>query len=202
MWTLPCECNLLLPKVQSRVDGWFSIFMIIACSNQTESPFHKRPLVLWFSGSLVLWFSGSLVLWFSGSLVLLPSTIAQLCTLLLSLSFSLSLSLPPSVCLSVSLSLPHLPTRFVVKDLLQHQFFAEEMAMSVDVTQVDESSDKLLIRMKVHGEMKKKNGEEAIEFPYDLKTDKVEEVVGEMVSGLEEEEEVRAMGDVLGGERS
>ena len=62
--------------------------------------------------------------------------------------------------------------------------------MSVDVTQVDDSSDKLLIRMKVHGEMKKKNGEEAIEFPYDLKTDKVEEVVGEMVSGLEEEEVV------------
>ena len=80
-----------------------------------------------------------------------------------------------------------------MKDLLQHQFFAEEIAMSVDVTQVDDSSDKLLIRMKVHGEMKKKNGEEAIEFPYDLKTDKVEEVVGEMVSGLEEEEVVGEM---------
>ena len=55
--------------------------------------------------------------------------------------------------------------------------------MTVDaVTQSDESTDKLLIRMKVHGEMKKKNGEEAIEFPYDLKRDNVEEVVAEMVS--------------------
>ena len=57
--------------------------------------------------------------------------------------------------------------------------------MTVDaVTHSDESPDKLLIRMKVHGEMKKKNGEEAIEFPYDLKRDNVEEVVAEMVSGV------------------
>ena len=54
--------------------------------------------------------------------------------------------------------------------------------MNVDVTQSEESPDKLMIRMMVHGETKKKNGEEAIEFPYDLKRDNVEEVVGEMVS--------------------
>ena len=53
--------------------------------------------------------------------------------------------------------------------------------MNVDVTQSEESPDKLVIRMMVHGDTKKKNGEEAIEFPYDLKTDNVQEVVGEMV---------------------
>ena len=56
--------------------------------------------------------------------------------------------------------------------------------MNVEVTQSEDSPDKLLIRMKIHGEMKKKNGEEAIEFAYDLKRDNVEEVVGEMVSPL------------------
>lgn len=74
--------------------------------------------------------------------------------------------------------------RYMVKDLIQHEFFAEESAMTVNVTQSNESPDKLLIRMKVHGEMKKKNGEEAIEFAYDLKRDNVEEVVGDMVSCL------------------
>ena len=55
--------------------------------------------------------------------------------------------------------------------------------MIVDVIQSEESQDKLVIRMKVQGEVKKKNGEEAIEFPYDLKNDDVEEIVGEMVRG-------------------
>ena len=70
--------------------------------------------------------------------------------------------------------------RYMVKDVLQHEFFAEE-GVIVDVTHSEESPDKLVIRMKVQGETKKKNGEEAIEFPYDLKRDDVEEIVGEMV---------------------
>ena len=78
----------------------------------------------------------------------------------------------------------------MVKDLLQHAFFAED-GMNVDVTQSEESPDKLTIRMMVHGEGKKKNGEEAIEFPYDLKTDIVEEVVGEMVSWGREGNDVK-----------
>ena len=59
--------------------------------------------------------------------------------------------------------------------------------MTVELlTQSEDSPDKLLIRMRVHDQVKK-NGEEAIEFPYDLKMDKVEEVVEEMVREGERE---------------
>ena len=70
----------------------------------------------------------------------------------------------------------------MVKNLLQHEFFVEELVTVELLTQPEEPTDKLTMRMKVQGQVKK-NGEEAIEFVYDLKTEKAEEVVGEMVSG-------------------
>lgn len=77
----------------------------------------------------------------------------------------------------------HKANRYTVKDLLNHEFFVEGVKMEV----VPHSGDsaELLLRMEVPNKENKKNGQESIEFTYNIRTDEPDEVVGEMVkSGI------------------
>ena len=71
-------------------------------------------------------------------------------------------------------------TRCTVKYLLNHEFFAE--GVKFEVIPQPEDTTQFKMRMEVPGRENKKNGQESIEFAYNLETDVPEEVVGEMVS--------------------
>ncbi len=70
--------------------------------------------------------------------------------------------------------------RYTVKDLLNHEFFAE--GVKVEVIQQPENHNQIKMRMEVPSKEVKKNGHESIEFAYNLMIDEPEDVVGEMVS--------------------
>ena len=83
----------------------------------------------------------------------------------------------------VSSSLPTLPVtlpyRYTVKDLLNHEFFAD----SVRVEVVDDIEDSVQVRLKleVPGNKELPKHKEAIEFDYNYDNDDPEAVVEEMV---------------------
>ena len=72
-----------------------------------------------------------------------------------------------------------------MKDLLSHEFFAEGVKVEV-MTQVEgesEGESTVVMRVEVPRKVEsKQNGQETVEFTYNLVTDKPEDVVGEMVS--------------------
>ena len=76
--------------------------------------------------------------------------------------------------------------RFTVSDLLNHEYFSEnlkiEMVPGSEPADTQPAEPLLTMRMDVpNQESSKKNGQESIEFPYDLTKDVPEDVVGEMV---------------------
>ena len=78
-----------------------------------------------------------------------------------------------------------------MQDLLDHEFFAENIKIEVvpvpepAETQSSTPTSLLTMRMDVpKQDTSKKNGQESIEFPYDLREDVPEDVVREMVSGV------------------
>ena len=68
--------------------------------------------------------------------------------------------------------------RYTIKDLLAHEFFAE--GVKVDVLSEDRSQ-LLSMRMEVPSKEGKKNGQESIEFQYDLVKNQPEQIVEDMV---------------------
>lgn len=77
--------------------------------------------------------------------------------------------------------------RLSVKDLVNHEFFAEGVKLEVIPPQVDAAdSTKYVMRMEVPNKDVRKHGQqESIEFQYDIATDIPDQVVGEMVkSGI------------------
>ncbi len=74
--------------------------------------------------------------------------------------------------------------RFDVLDLLNHEYFSENIKIEmvpVDIQSTEPTSLRTM-RMDVpNQDTNKKNGQESIEFPYDLTKDIPEDVVHEMV---------------------
>ena len=69
--------------------------------------------------------------------------------------------------------------RYTVEKLLDHEFFAEG-DVKVEVMQ-EPTADSIMFRLVVPGKDNQKNGQESIEFSYNLQTDVPENVVDEMV---------------------
>ena len=75
----------------------------------------------------------------------------------------------------------HMPDyRYTVKDLLNHEFFADTVRVEV----VDDTEDRVQVRMRleVPGNKELPKHKEAIEFDYNFENDDPEAVVEEMVS--------------------
>lgn len=78
---------------------------------------------------------------------------------------------------------PRKEDRPKVKDLLNHAFFEEDVGLKVEV--VSQESTKIVFRLRVIDPKKrthKHKENEAIQFEYDLETDKYTTIVEEMVS--------------------
>ena len=67
--------------------------------------------------------------------------------------------------------------RYTVEKLLDHEFFAEG-DVKVEVMQ-EPTADSIMFRLVVPGKDNQKNGQESIEFSYNLQTDVPENVVDE-----------------------
>ena len=74
--------------------------------------------------------------------------------------------------------------RFTVRQLLDHEFFAEGDVKVEVMPETAEQIDNIMFRMEVPNRENRKNGQESIEFSYNLETDVPENVVDEMVSSL------------------
>lgn len=80
---------------------------------------------------------------------------------------------------------PRKEDRPKVKDLLNHAFFEEDVGLKVEV--VSQESTKIVFRLRVIDPKKrthKHKENEAIQFEYDLETDKYTTIVEEMVSDV------------------
>ena len=74
--------------------------------------------------------------------------------------------------------------RYTVKDLLNHEFFADTVRVEM-VDDVEEDSVQVRMRLEVPGNREvPKNSQQAIEFDYNIENDDPEAVVEEMVSGV------------------
>ena len=78
--------------------------------------------------------------------------------------------------------------RYTVKQLLDHEFFAEGDVKVEVISKSDEGvkevskNENIMFRMEVPNHENKKNGQESVEFSYNLHSDMPEHVVEEMVS--------------------
>ena len=78
--------------------------------------------------------------------------------------------------------------RYTVKQLLDHEFFAEGDVKVEVISKSDEGvkevskKENIMFRMEVPNHENKKNGQESVEFSYNLHSDMPEYVVEEMVS--------------------
>ena len=70
-----------------------------------------------------------------------------------------------------------------MKDLLNHEFFAEGVKVEVVPKNLEGDSTVVMV-VEVPRKESKQNGLETVEFTYNLVTDQPDEVVGEMVSEL------------------
>ena len=77
------------------------------------------------------------------------------------------------------------PSRYTVKMLLNHEFFAEGVKIEALSHQGDETEDSPLLHLRMEvptKEVSRKNNQESIEFTYDLDKDQPEVVISKMVS--------------------
>lgn len=78
---------------------------------------------------------------------------------------------------------PRKEDRPKVKDLLQHAFFEEDVGLKVEV--VSQESKKIVFRLRVIDPKKRTNKHkenEAIQFEFDMETDRYDNIAEEMVS--------------------
>lgn len=75
-----------------------------------------------------------------------------------------------------------------VKELLEHEFFAEDLGLKLEIVDRDESvlsnSGKILFRLRVvdtNKRTKKYKENEAVQFEYDLNVDNAKEIAADMV---------------------
>ncbi len=81
-----------------------------------------------------------------------------------------------------------LVSRYTVKMLLNHEFFAEGVKIEALPQQGEESDDSTLLHLRLEVPIKessKKNNQESIEFMFDISKDQPEVVVDMMVSPRE-----------------
>jgi serine/threonine protein kinase len=80
--------------------------------------------------------------------------------------------------------------RYTIQQLVDHEFFAEG-DVKVEILQEPTSeTESIMFRLVVPGKDNQKNGQESVEFSYDLRTDVPENVIDEMVkSGILREED-------------
>lgn len=77
---------------------------------------------------------------------------------------------------------PRKEDRPKVKDLLQHAFFEEDVGLKVEV--VSQESKKIVFRLRVIDPKKRTNKHkenEAIQFEFDMETDRYDTIAEEMV---------------------
>lgn len=75
-----------------------------------------------------------------------------------------------------------------VKELLDHEFFAEDLGLKLEIVDREESvainSSKILFRLRVvdtNKRTKKYKENEAVQFEYDLNVDNAKEIAADMV---------------------
>lgn len=75
-----------------------------------------------------------------------------------------------------------------MKELLEHEFFAEDLGLKLEIVDREESvasnSSKILFRLRVtdpNKRTKKYKENEAVQFEYDLNVDSAKEIAADMV---------------------
>lgn len=88
---------------------------------------------------------------------------------------------------------PYYLDRYTVKELLQHDFFSEDVGLKVEVVNQDQDgskdghSDLIQLRLRVVDPKKRKTQHkenEAVQFDYNIEKDNPEDVAQEMVSNF------------------
>lgn len=83
--------------------------------------------------------------------------------------------------------------RPTIKELLDHEFFAEDLGLKLEIVDRDaavkSNSSKILFRLRVtdpNKRTKRYKENEAVQFEYDLQIDNAKEIAADMVSRVEQ----------------
>lgn len=99
--------------------------------------------------------------------------------------------------------------RPTIKELLDHEFFAEDLGLKLEIVNRDaavkSNSSKILFRLRVtdpNKRTKRYKENEAVQFEYDLKIDNAKEIAADMVSRIEQNKFILNVSCVLLASRS